>query len=296
MKFKIRINYFRVTGAEIIEDLKRTSKKLKKNRITMKEYSKYGKYNPGNVSRRFGTWNTALKHAGLCRLSRGEESVNSIIADINSISAKLNKSTFSFREYHQSGGKFTLTKICHRFGSWKNAVNSAGLRYEKYVKPDRVFLMENLKNAWIKLGRQPLCNEMKQPLSVCGKNEYAKFFGSWNKAVQAFSLYIKNSGFTVTINKPVNTFKYQKPKVLPVHKTSRTVNPKLRLFILERDCFTCRNCFRSPVTHKGLKLHVDHIQPWAEGGETYPENLETLCMRCNLKKGSRKVKKKAAFA
>jgi 5-methylcytosine-specific restriction endonuclease McrA len=33
-----------------------------------------------------------------------------------------------------------------------------------------------------------------------------------------------------------------------------------------------------------VQLHVDHIYPWAKGGETVVENLQTLCMTCNIGK------------
>lgn len=33
-----------------------------------------------------------------------------------------------------------------------------------------------------------------------------------------------------------------------------------------------------------VELHVDHIMPWAKGGEIVLENLQTLCSKCNLGK------------
>lgn len=34
-------------------------------------------------------------------------------------------------------------------------------------------------------------------------------------------------------------------------------------------------------------MHGDHIEPWAKGGATVPENLQALCGSCNLRKGAR---------
>jgi 5-methylcytosine-specific restriction endonuclease McrA len=34
-----------------------------------------------------------------------------------------------------------------------------------------------------------------------------------------------------------------------------------------------------------VELHADHISPWADGGKTVLENLQTLCQNCNLGKG-----------
>ena len=35
------------------------------------------------------------------------------------------------------------------------------------------------------------------------------------------------------------------------------------------------------------KMHADHIVPWSRGGHTTPENLQMLCVECNLRKGAR---------
>jgi 5-methylcytosine-specific restriction endonuclease McrA len=60
------------------------------------------------------------------------------------------------------------------------------------------------------------------------------------------------------------------------------LNDSLRYDILKRDRFTCAIC--GATKDDGAKLHVDHIKPIAKGGKTVPENLRTLCDRCNLGK------------
>ena len=78
----------------------------------------------------------------------------------------------------------------------------------------------------------------------------------------------------------------------------RYVTPKLKAYILERDCYTCQICgisrglLDSFIPHLGdyLLLEVDHIVPVAQGGRGDDEdNLQTLCWRCNRKKGSTKT-------
>lgn len=53
-----------------------------------------------------------------------------------------------------------------------------------------------------------------------------------------------------------------------------------------RDGFTCKSCGRSPIKERNVELHVDHILPWSQGGETIDSNLETKCKKCNLGKGN----------
>ena len=62
---------------------------------------------------------------------------------------------------------------------------------------------------------------------------------------------------------------------------------KLRQHIKERDHFTCRYCGASIAKEPNLLLEIDHIVPVSKGGLTTEENLQTLCWRCNRKKGNK---------
>lgn len=56
----------------------------------------------------------------------------------------------------------------------------------------------------------------------------------------------------------------------------------LRFAILKRDGFACHYCGRSAPQ---VTLHVDHVIPVADGGETTVDNLAASCEECNLGKG-----------
>lgn len=62
---------------------------------------------------------------------------------------------------------------------------------------------------------------------------------------------------------------------------------KLRQKIKERDGFTCKKCGASVQKEPNLLLEIDHIIPVSKGGLTVEENLQTLCWRCNRRKGAR---------
>ena len=61
---------------------------------------------------------------------------------------------------------------------------------------------------------------------------------------------------------------------------------KLRHYIKTRDNHTCRYCSVSLVAEPHLLLEVDHIVPVSKGGLSTPENLQTLCWRCNRTKSN----------
>ncbi len=63
------------------------------------------------------------------------------------------------------------------------------------------------------------------------------------------------------------------------------ISDSLRYDILRRDNFSCVICGAS--AREGARLHVDHIVPISKGGKSVPENLRTLCERCNIGKSAK---------
>ena len=63
----------------------------------------------------------------------------------------------------------------------------------------------------------------------------------------------------------------------------------LRRHIKERDNYACRSCRVSLAAEPHLLLEVDHIMPVSRGGLSLPENLQTLCWKCNRSKGAKVV-------
>ncbi len=59
------------------------------------------------------------------------------------------------------------------------------------------------------------------------------------------------------------------------------VSNRMRFAIYKRDGYRCRKCGRT------TDLEIDHIIPIAKGGKTTMSNLQTLCHRCNQRKGDR---------
>jgi 5-methylcytosine-specific restriction endonuclease McrA len=55
----------------------------------------------------------------------------------------------------------------------------------------------------------------------------------------------------------------------------------VRWRILKRDEYRCVLCGRSPATHAGLSLQIDHVIPVSRGGGDEEANLRTLCGECN---------------
>jgi 5-methylcytosine-specific restriction endonuclease McrA len=66
----------------------------------------------------------------------------------------------------------------------------------------------------------------------------------------------------------------------------RTLDFGLRLGVFRRENYRCQHC---GVEALFIELEVDHIRPVSRGGSDDPSNLQTLCVKCNRKKGNRFV-------
>lgn len=63
------------------------------------------------------------------------------------------------------------------------------------------------------------------------------------------------------------------------------LNPFVAKDVFKRDGFVCQQCGRMD------NLTIDHKIPLTSGGSNEPDNLWTLCQRCNKKKGVKPVVK-----
>jgi 5-methylcytosine-specific restriction endonuclease McrA len=203
-----------------------------------------------------------------------------LLADLRQVASELNKTTISIAEYNEHG-KYHFSTYYEKFGNWPSALEKAGLeKTGKGMNVPEEELFKNLEEIWIKLGRQPRPLEVQKPLSKYHACTYARHFGTWRKALEAFVAYInkEEAASSEEAIKPI------KPGTATRHKTKRNINERLRFVVLRRDNFKCKNCGRSPATDPSIILHVDHIKAWANGGETVLENLQTLCSVCNIGK------------
>jgi 5-methylcytosine-specific restriction endonuclease McrA len=63
------------------------------------------------------------------------------------------------------------------------------------------------------------------------------------------------------------------------------VPSEVRQAVWRRDGGVCVKCRRGKGD--GAKLHFDHIIPYSKGGSDTEENIQVLCIDCNLAKGAR---------
>ena len=305
MKFELNDYHRNVSDQQFLQDVQRVAKILGKKYLSGAEYSLHGKYYHGTIRKRFGSWKKVLE---LCNLETKKQnyfryvfSDEDIIKDLRKVAYILNKKTPTNKEY-SAHGKYHAHTLINRYGSWNKVLKLAGmeLNFNRNFSNEEMF--EEIERVWILLGRQPTTTDIKNGISKFSLQSYARRFGGWRKALEAFINFVnsdttllegcvpednKNPIPSVTVE-PVQKFVSrslrQKTKKSAPTKTPRDVNLRLRFKVLQRDNFKCCACGASPAKDSSVELHIDHIIPWSQGGETLLENLQTLCSKCNLGK------------
>ena len=275
----------------ILDEIRRVAALVQKPTLSRTEFRKHSRLSPHTAGRHFGTWEGALRAAGLAdrfdsssrRVSRDE-----ILTELRRVSQVLGRQTFTCTEFNVTA-RFTADVVRRTFGTFHKAMQAAGLvtnaLSKRYTDED---CFENLLKVWTHYGRPPQHDEMRQPPSSVGPKAYVRRFGTWNRALQAF---VDRANADIAQSEDPRPAGIQNEVV----KTRSAVSPAnrrkvplgLRWAVIVRDRCRCVLCGRSPATHLGVSLDADHIIPYSKGGKTIMENLRTLCDDCNLGKGSK---------
>lgn len=197
-----------------------------------------------------------------------------LIADLRRVASDLGKQTVTIDEYNERG-HFHSTTLTRRLGSWFAVLEKAGLKKTRNLNITTEQLFNNLVDVWLQLGRQPKYNDLTNTVSNFSSGTYENRFGGWRAALEAFVMWA-NEG-----EAPIAPDVQEKPTS---RRTPRNINWRLRALVLMRDGACCRLCGASPAN--GVRLHVDHIKAWSNGGETVLENLQILCEVCNIGKSN----------
>jgi hypothetical protein len=208
---------------------------------------------------------------------------------LKEVAAKLGTPNLKKSDFlHETG--LSDRPVLRVFGSWRAALAAADLGQlplGKRYSDEECF--ENLLAVWTHYGRPPRHQEMTRPPSTVGPKAYVRRWGSWRKALAAFTDRVNSepapeAPAPATASAPLRE---SAGSPAPTPAMPRDVPLGLRYRVLARDRFRCVLCGRSPATSLTVSLHVDHIIPWSRGGRTVPENLRSLCQSCNLGKSNR---------
>jgi len=142
--------------------------------------------------------------------------------------------------------------------------------YKLFIKYENALFNNALLN-------KPICD-----VSIHCKIIYTTPTGrttSWHENTFTFAQLIAE------YDKVINSTRDKEIRKYHIQREREMMSDGVRYDILKRDGFRCQIC--GSTAQDGVKLHVDHIIPISKGGHTTPDNLRTLCDRCNLGKGDK---------
>jgi len=114
------------TDEDVLEAIQNLATKLG-HPPTAQEMEQQGAWSVKVAQRRFGTWNTALREAGFEPTSRKDVPEDELVVELNQLRNELGHVPSS-TEMHEHG-QFTIYLYLDRYGSWKQAVEAAGMEY-----------------------------------------------------------------------------------------------------------------------------------------------------------------------
>lgn len=199
------------------------------------------------------------------------------VADLRRVASELGATTVTIDQYNERG-QYHASTLSRRFGSSFKAIERAGLEKSRKLNISNKELFQNLIEVWGRLGQQPKYDDLTSKISRFSSGTYEKRFGGWRKALEACVAWANEGELVSEPLRPA--------KGTTGHKTSRSINYRLRFLVMRRDNFRCRITGRSPATDPSVILEVDHIVPWDKGGETVLENLQTLAKEINIGKSN----------
>jgi len=300
MQFELNHLPYNCSDKMIQEEIHRVVSIIQDKAVTRKKFDTLGKISSGRIMKKYNlTWKEILEKNGLCDRYGGltvsikmktqlakKYSNEDLSNEIKRVSKLLATTSLSQKDFNNNS-EINAAVIYRRFGSWKKALENAGLR-PKWESISEIEYFENLLKVWTYYGRQPKSREMDLQPSNIKARSYESRFKKWSNALEAFIEYANIENVTSQAperNEEVNN-------TLIINKKNelydrRTISLGLRYAVLSRDKFKCVKCGKSPATNQNCTLHIDHIVPWSKGGKTIIGNLQTTCEECNLGKGNR---------
>jgi len=160
----------------------------------------------------------------LARAKNAPVTDEKLIADLKRV-AEISQTNKVTQQIYSKHGKYDVTNLGRRFGTWNKALEAAGLSISNQQYADEQ-LFENILVLWQHYGRQPRRSELATPPSAISQSAYNRRFSSWTQALESFVEYANASELAAPITIGTN----KNPR-----KMSRDPSLRLRFKVMLRD-------------------------------------------------------------
>jgi hypothetical protein len=269
----------RISREELRQEIQRLAETL--NRAPKaKDMNEQGDYSAATYFRRYESWDSALVAANVDPKTQNQVPDEAIIDEIQRLADALGNPPTATEMSEQ--GEFSVTLAQNRFGSWNDALKTAGYRpHHQYSICDQE-LTDEIERLVTKVGRSPTIEDMRE-YGRFSIRPYLRRFNSWEAAV-------RQAGFE-PIGYPSGP---DNPLWKPETEGGRYYGSNWQIQrqrALARDNFTCQTpgCEVSNEEHRrrfGRSIEVHHVRPLRDFNcgtdidydrANAVENLVTVC-------------------
>jgi len=177
------------TNEQLIEILQKLAEELGRTPTAKSMQERKDLPSDSMYLRRFGSWKNAIKAAGLSMDDFNKQYTDrQLIENLQNIAEELGRTPTASDLLGREGP--SNRAYSHRFGSWNDALEVAGLTENDtrkwYVTDEQ--LLKPLRELAKKLGHTPSLRESRDCKDTPSEPTYIRRFGSWSKAVEAAGL------------------------------------------------------------------------------------------------------------
>jgi RHS repeat-associated protein len=221
------------TDDAILGEIRRVAERVHSMQLSITEFSRHARVSTNTIRRRFGSWQSALQKAGLADRAPSSPNITKsavasralsgedIASELRRVARLVGRSTVTIKEFHQHS-PIGVGAVRSRFGSWHKGLAAAGLGTvalgRRYTDEE---CYENLMRIWTLRGRPPQYREMNLAPSTVGGKAYTKRWGTWNKALAAFSERVSQDFVESTPDVPPRVEAGRPVRVPPVDRDVR---------------------------------------------------------------------------
>jgi hypothetical protein len=157
MSFELENFHRNISDADLLEDLRAASGQLTQagKRLTFRSYREFGKYSPSTINDRFGSWNIAIKEAGLLPIGEKYISTELLFDNLRNVWIAKGRQPV-YRDMTAPPSQIHGSTYNDRFGGWRKALIAfvASVTQDESVLLDATDVPEIVKPA-TRTGRAP---------------------------------------------------------------------------------------------------------------------------------------------
>ena len=143
--------------------------------------NQHGAHSSKTYQKKFGSWNNALRAAGLEINAETDINKSDLIDELRRLGDELDRTPTS-RDMSDKG-KYGTATYTHKFGSWNDAVQEAGLEIVRQRDVSRADMISEIQRLADELGKPPAVHQMRDQ-GKFGVTTISREFGTWSAALE----------------------------------------------------------------------------------------------------------------